>query len=185
SATAGGLIGLSDYNFYVRAVCGAGDTSAWTGPFSFTTPCASIAAFPFTEPFTSAAPTYTPPDCWSNPVISGGEQWRFATTPLTGNYPSPVADHTSGTGTVAWIDASSDVLPNELITPLFDLSSLGSATAGFWFLSNNTTNSIQHTIPLDVWDGTAWVNMITYAGNDPAWVNLSAVVPSNIPAVTQ
>src|SRR5690606_5975253 len=148
SATATGLAPTTAQSAYVRAICAAGDTSVWTGPFTFTTPCAAIATFPFTEPFTTATPTYTPPACWSNPSVSGGEQWRFATTPLTGNNPSPVADHTSGTGTVAWIDASSDVLPNELITPLFDISSLGSASAGFWFLSNNTTNSALHSITM-------------------------------------
>jgi hypothetical protein len=176
------------YQFYVRADCGMDNTatSAWAGPFSFTTPCATIVpTFPYTVPFTTAAAPNTPPACWSNPLASGGEQWRIATTtPLTGNYPPSVADHTSGTGALAWLDGSADILPNQLITPLIDISALPSATVGFWFLSNNTTNTVLHTIKMDVWNGTAWVNMITYAGNSASWVELSGIVPGGIPSVT-
>ncbi|MBK8582258.1 MAG: hypothetical protein IPL86_10585 [Flavobacteriales bacterium] len=176
------------YQFYVRADCGMDNTatSAWAGPFSFTTPCATIVpTFPYTVPFTTAAAPNTPPTCWSNPLASGGEQWRIATTtPLTGNYPPSVADHTSGTGALAWLDGSADILPNQLITPFIDISALPSATVGFWFLSNNTTNTVLHTIKMDVWNGTAWVNMITYAGNSASWVELSGIVPSGIPSVT-
>lgn len=32
-----GLSEATDYEFYVRSYCGVGDTSAWTGPFSFST----------------------------------------------------------------------------------------------------------------------------------------------------
>lgn len=33
----GGLTASTSYDFYVRADCGAGDTSAWTGPYTFVT----------------------------------------------------------------------------------------------------------------------------------------------------
>lgn len=33
-----GLQGLSDYMVYVRSICGEGDTSAWSDPYTFTTP---------------------------------------------------------------------------------------------------------------------------------------------------
>jgi hypothetical protein len=36
-----GLSSATTYDFYVRAICGAGDTSAWSGPFSFTTNCSA------------------------------------------------------------------------------------------------------------------------------------------------
>lgn len=32
-----GLIPSTSYDFYVRAICGPGDTSAWVGPYNFTT----------------------------------------------------------------------------------------------------------------------------------------------------
>ncbi|MCX7552186.1 T9SS-dependent choice-of-anchor J family protein [Xanthomarina sp. F2636L] len=35
--TLGGLTATTSYDFYVRADCGGGDTSAWAGPYTFTT----------------------------------------------------------------------------------------------------------------------------------------------------
>lgn len=48
-----GLNPVTDYSFYVRAICGLGDTSTWKGPFNFSTPCVApiISAFPWTENF--------------------------------------------------------------------------------------------------------------------------------------
>ncbi len=38
------LSGQTCYQFLVRSVCAAGDTSAWAGPFDFCTPCSPISA---------------------------------------------------------------------------------------------------------------------------------------------
>lgn len=61
----GTLAPSTDYEFYVRAICGAGDTSAWVGPYAFSTPCLS-ASIPWTEDFEglSSFGTSTFPDCW-------------------------------------------------------------------------------------------------------------------------
>ena len=37
-----GLSPITTYDFYVQAICGPGDTSLWSGPFSFITPCAAL-----------------------------------------------------------------------------------------------------------------------------------------------
>jgi hypothetical protein len=37
-----GLTGTTTYDFYVRANCGGGDLSTWSGPYSFTTPCSIL-----------------------------------------------------------------------------------------------------------------------------------------------
>jgi hypothetical protein len=50
------------YDWYVRSVCGVGDTSTWEGPEIFTTLCN-----PFTAPFSENFDGITPPDlpnCW-------------------------------------------------------------------------------------------------------------------------
>ncbi len=55
------LTGLSanySYDFYVRAICGVGDSSAWAGPYSFVTPC-NTAAITYTQDFTT-----WPMQCW-------------------------------------------------------------------------------------------------------------------------
>ena len=61
------LIGLTPataYQVQVRTYCDAADQSAWTDAASFTTDCAAIAEFPFTESFNGI--TAGIPDCWNN-----------------------------------------------------------------------------------------------------------------------
>ncbi|HTN46836.1 MAG TPA: GEVED domain-containing protein [Flavipsychrobacter sp.] len=41
----------TNYQFYVRDVCGPGDTSIWSNAGSFTTACVPITSFPWTENF--------------------------------------------------------------------------------------------------------------------------------------
>ena len=50
-----GLSPTTDYDFYVQAICGAGDSSYWTGPYTFTTPCAAYFP-PQLENFSSGFP---------------------------------------------------------------------------------------------------------------------------------
>src|SRR5690554_6440232 len=54
-----GLTILTDYDFYVRANCGAGSFSFWTGPFSFTTGCATQMAGTYTVGATGDFNTFT------------------------------------------------------------------------------------------------------------------------------
>lgn len=56
-----GLTPATGYTFFVRAVCGAGDTSAWVGGFGFQTQCVP-STLPFTENFSAGVP---PSSCWS------------------------------------------------------------------------------------------------------------------------
>src|SRR5690606_38390580 len=48
-----GLSPSTAYEFYVQADCGGSGTSAWVGPFAFTTLCSApvISSFPWTENF--------------------------------------------------------------------------------------------------------------------------------------
>lgn len=57
-----GLIPDSAYGFYVRADCGGGDLSYWSGPFGFNTICASLGNF--TENFDSYSDGDFP-YCWT------------------------------------------------------------------------------------------------------------------------
>ncbi len=61
-----GLSANTSYSFYVRAICGPADTSVWSGPYTFTTLCAS-AALPWTESFESLSNVGLGivPSCWS------------------------------------------------------------------------------------------------------------------------
>ena len=55
-----GLTPITSYDFYVQAICGAGDTSYWSGPYTFTTPCAALVPSQL-EDFSSGFP---PNACW-------------------------------------------------------------------------------------------------------------------------
>lgn len=70
SVVLNGLTPATDYDFYVREVCGNNDTSVWAGPFTFMTLCPQYTA-PYFEDFDgepSADPfSFT---CWS---IAGNE----------------------------------------------------------------------------------------------------------------
>lgn len=56
-----GLTSATTYQFYVKAVCGVGDESAWAGPYTFATLCTAFSS-PFTQGFESAT---APPVCWT------------------------------------------------------------------------------------------------------------------------
>ena len=73
-----GLTSNTDYDFYVREVCTVGDTSAWIGPFAFTTPCGV-----YTPDYAQDYTTYVP-ECWeeatglltsSSVLTAGSSAW--------------------------------------------------------------------------------------------------------------
>ena len=67
----------STYDVYVRAICGAGDSSYWVGPYSFTTGCAPVTDY--TEDFIGL-PTNTVPTCWNGLTSSSITTSAYART---------------------------------------------------------------------------------------------------------
>ncbi|MCP1995107.1 choice-of-anchor J domain-containing protein [Flavobacterium sp. HSC-61S13] len=61
------LVPNTDYEFYVRTVCGNGTYSIWSGPFNFSTLC-DIYSTPFWEGFNSSSKTLR---CWT--IIDGND----------------------------------------------------------------------------------------------------------------
>jgi len=187
SSALSGLAASTSYEFYVRSICGAGDSSVWAGPFTFTTLCNAFVA-PYLENFDGLAlvtPYTDLPACWEPQV--GPDFWDVTNDVVnTGHsYLPNIGDHTTGSANYMWIDASSDILANAMETPMIDMSGLTTPYAGFWFASNNVDNAINHTIALDAWDGSAWVTIATEIGNFSSWVQVAAVVPSSIPTTTK
>ncbi len=79
----------TDYEYYVRTVCGNGEFSEWSGPFVFTTAC-GVFDTPFWEGFNSNSKSLV---CWS--VIDGNGDavptsndniWRLTTTRFEGSH---------------------------------------------------------------------------------------------------
>ncbi len=69
-----GLTASTIYEFYVRAICGVGDTSSWAGPYSFATSCPTTPyTLPFSEDFEGVI-------CWTAYDEDGGGQiWGLGT----------------------------------------------------------------------------------------------------------
>lgn len=67
----------TSYEFYVRTICGPGDSSNWDGPFEFTTQCSAM-TIPYNEGFNSGSSTL---NCWT--IFDGnndGDTWGINTS---------------------------------------------------------------------------------------------------------
>ena len=100
------------YEVYVRANCAADGFSNWVGPVSFTTACATIAAFPYTEDFEADN------TCWTNEMITGTQNWGRDPSGGSGD----ISSSHGGTGFMEKNYSSSDAL---LFSPRFDLTAVG------------------------------------------------------------
>lgn len=67
------------YSFYVRANCGAGGYSTWSGPFSFTTSCVADNV-PYTQNFESATVPGLP-SCTTQQNVGTGNLWTVQNNP--------------------------------------------------------------------------------------------------------
>lgn len=86
-----GLQPASMYDYYVRAVCGTNDESAWSGPFRFSTLCDVITTLPWTENFDNLPLVGSQlfPSCWvdENPgnwFTSSNATSTLGQTPFSG-----------------------------------------------------------------------------------------------------
>ena len=162
------LAPVTDYEVYVRSVCGAGDESLWIGPATFTTPCVVV-----NPPYTEAFDTYLP-NCWveaSNGDVASGPT-DFGSSAWGAEEFAHMA--TSGLGAVninLWAQGKSDWL----ISPQFDLSGGGyEVVLDVAFTNYNGTNqgvfgSDDEVQLLYTQDGVTWNNIQTWsAGNEPS-----------------
>ncbi|HRQ86322.1 MAG TPA: fibronectin type III domain-containing protein, partial [Flavobacteriales bacterium] len=114
TASATGLVDNTAYDLYVRAICGAEDTSMWAGPMGFTTSCASVATF--SEDFDGVA---TPgfPACW-------------AKVGTTGSASTQTSNPSSAPNTMYIYASTTSSLP---VVRMQSVSNLGSGTHRFRF----------------------------------------------------
>jgi hypothetical protein len=68
------LTPATTYDVYVRTDCGGSDFSAWDGPQTFTTQCATVSTFPYSENF-DAATRPAIPICWSQYSSAAARPW--------------------------------------------------------------------------------------------------------------
>ncbi|MBL4706933.1 MAG: immune inhibitor A, partial [Flavobacteriales bacterium] len=174
-----GLNAQTSYQWYVREVCGVGDTSSWSSTSIFTTPCAVFTA-PYTMDF-EASMTSTP-NCWTQ---TGVENWLFRNTG-TGHIGSQgtINGSTFSNGYFAWVDDSSPHNGATTIeSPFIDISGLTTPRLTFYTLSDNENDANGNVdFHVDVFDGTAWNDSLYFSDTNSlinAWeqiiVDLSGI----------
>jgi hypothetical protein len=173
-----GLIPQNDYAFYVRADCGGGDLSSFSGPSNFRTLCAPITSYPSTTDFTNNPPTV----CWdeavdgevaAGPTGLGASDWRQnrAYQDINANVVNSNAINLfAGNTDREW-----------LISPIYTIPSgtphalkLQVAVTNYSFSGTTTTadtmgsdDEVQLLMTTD--SGTTWTMLTTWnAGNQPS-----------------
>ncbi|RLD88776.1 MAG: hypothetical protein DRJ09_07785, partial [Bacteroidetes bacterium] len=167
-----GLTGGTTYSWYVRDICGAGDTSDWIGPHSFTTDCpAKVTTFPYTTDFENAGSIA---NCWTNDPTDAGGDWEFTQSNSRGSS----SDHTSGSGYYALLNDFSVTTSNSpfnLLTPIFDLSTHNKwykVSYWAWIGPDGASNPIYFEVSLD--GGTTWETLYTHDHSTTgSWFNVS------------
>src|SRR5690606_32303765 len=122
-----GLTAQTTYEFYVRSICGTNDTSTWSGPYVFTTPCNTVTTFPFLEDFET---TSTTRDCWTQIEELGSASWTYA----TGSSGGAISTAYSGTENARFVSQSGTNSPVvKLVSPILDLSGVNSPELAFFY----------------------------------------------------
>lgn len=160
-----GLAPQTEYEFYVRSICGVGDTSLWVGPYAFTTPCTAVNAPWLDDVETHATTTNaTIENCWSTNPTGSTSTYRWnvdgsGSTPSSSTGPSGAF---SGNN-YFYIEASNgsqfDVA--ELYTPLIDVSALNTPELEFYY---HMYGSTMGELYIDINDGTNWITVDSIIG---------------------
>lgn len=141
--------GASTYDIYISTNCSASGLSTdWVGPVSFNTPCA-VQDVPYTQNFEGTSM----PQCWSEDVIAGDDNWSF----------------NSGYAAFTYNDGS----VSRLITPAFNLNPTGDYQVDFyhaecnWSTSQDSLLVYYRTSPTGEW------TLLAKYGNGADYNNLS------------
>jgi PKD repeat protein len=173
-----GLSASANYCFYVREICGPGDTSTWSNSGCFTTACGAV-TLPFTEDFTAN----TLSSCWGNFNLPGNTQtnafWRNTSLGWPNYAAQGVVDHTGNGGYAMGVDGSSPYPLNDIImeTPELVFTSVPSPELSFWMFSSVAgfgTAADLNELYIDFYNGTTWNNGIYYfKGDSASWFKIT------------
>lgn len=174
TASYSGLTTGSIYDLYVRTNCDANGKSAW----SKKTFCSAFVA-PYTEDFENTAlpgEEGSIPECWTN---SGEEDWLFEDDgPFEVGNTGNITGATDSGGFYAAVDASGSESNAILTSPYIDVSSLTVPAISFYEVSYSGTG-VNALTTVDVWDGSAWIEVGAYGSNTSGWerriINLSSI----------
>lgn len=173
-----GLSASSNYCYYVREICGPGDTSTWSASSCFTTACGAV-TLPFTEDFSASSLS----SCWGNFNLSGNTQTNAFWRNTSSNWPNYAAqgqvDHTGNGGYAMGVDGSTPYPLNDIImeTPELIFTGVPSPELSFWMFSSVTgwgTAADLNELYIDFYNGTTWNNGIYYfKGDSASWFKVT------------
>ena len=159
------------YQFYVRADCGNGTFSAWTGPFLFTTLCAPFNV-PFQEGFNSSS---TSESCWT--IINGNndpDAWNtnYTLNPFDGDQCATLTTDFNGGNNNDWLISPSIILTgNEILKFKYRVQSSNEPNEFRVMISttgNNPSDFTSIILPLTTYNNTTYsettVNLTAFSG---------------------
>ncbi len=150
-----GLNPQTIYNYYLRTDCGT-ELSEPTSVYTFTTPCAEITIFPYTESFDSLGATAGAfPPCWSRPVIYSTYPKTSVSATRVHSSPASLEIH-SATGS-----------PTYAITPPMG-EDINTLRVIFWAMAESTTSS-----------GTIEVGVMSDPNNLSTFESVRVIQPTN------
>ncbi len=191
-----GLSAATTYDVYVRDSCAPGVVSAWVGPLTFTTLCASTGV-PFSENFDSI-PWATGGNnfalgiigsCWErNPLTQF--IWKTGPAPAQSTFSGTANDHTTGNDQFIYSERISvpvnGIVDAYIQTPPIVISGLSNPQLTFWYhMYGNSLVGLE----VDINTGSGWtgiyqkVGQQQTSGTDPwkeAIVNLSAYIGDTV-----
>jgi hypothetical protein len=155
-----GLTADTSYEYYVRAVCAAGDESIYRGPFAFKTECSPVVA-PYTEDFETftASLLVTEENCWkasSNSTTFTAWDWNLddaGGTPTANTGPDAAFNGVK----YFYVEGNGGAVGNiaTLVSPLVNVTGLTNPSLQFNYHMFGAATGI---LRVDINDGTGFVN---------------------------
>jgi len=165
SYTLTGLQAPANYVYWVRKLCGVGDTSLYSDGYQFTTPCASVSSFPWVESFESEAVF----DCWAQ---EGPGTWEWG----TGDYSSSTGAGDGSYNILITHNSTGDA--TKIISPVLQLSG-ADATLIFkhiqrvWSGDQDELNVYYRTD-----QASPWVLLANYPNDIQDWTTDTVTLPN-------
>ncbi len=161
-----GLNPNTDYDWYLREICGPTDSTIWPFPNHFTTFDCQASPVPFNETFDIPIA----PACWT---LEGSFPWQFNTSWPSGGAQGLI-EHTYGNNALSSFAGFNGGLGKAddvgLITPPIDLSLWATPELRFFIFSNNIDLPVDKAkLHIDVFDGNNWNTEHTYQNNSFVW----------------
>ena len=168
-----GLTPATAYTVKVKANCSATDASAWSNTVNFTTECVTVVvteAEPFIENFSNDGA------CWTlNDYVNGTTAWTIATTLSNNGAVSSLYD-----GACAKFYASNHTNVTKLVSPVLDLSALGSSALLTFQMANAqwTGDLNKMRVYYRTSSDQDWVELAYYDEEHTSWEEQMLILPN-------